>query len=428
MNQNFNRTAIGDGVYFSRVCDTKFKHNRITASLFLPLDEKTATENAIVPFILRRGSAAYPDFTRLNLRLCELYGASLSCDVAKYGSYQALELTISAIDDRFTPDSSPVTQECAQLLTEILLRPNMPGGVFNEKDVEVEKLELVDTIESLLNDKRSYALTRCRSLLCEGEPVALEKYGNIEAARALTPEQAARAYERAIQTAHIEIMFIGCGDGQAALDIFTKELSGRKRSPIALEKQRWKELDGAGEPKQKTERLDVAQGKLVIGMRVPPAADDSDILATSLMSAVFGGTPNSRLFVYVREKLSLCYYCASRFDKISGLLFVDSGVEPQNRDKAQEEILRQLDIVREGGFTDEEMQAALLLMQTSRAAVGDSLGALESWYMTQIVCGEDSSPADESQRLEKITREQVMQAAGRVKADAIYFLTGKEAQ
>lgn len=426
MNQTLERTGIGEGVYFSRVTDPKFKHNRMTASLILPLERKTVTENAIIPFLLRQGSEKYPDFTQLNRRLCALYGASLSCDVAKYGAYQALELTVSAIDDRFSLENEPLVQECAALLMEILLKPKMKDGAFYAEDVELEKQQQIDAIESLFNDKRSYALSRCREILCEGEPVSIEKYGFIEEARALDGSAAARAYRRAIETARIELMCTGCGDGKQAKDIFTKAFEGFRRSPITVEKQAWKK--GEGKAKDKTEQIDVSQSKLVIGMRVPPLQEEQDILAMSLMSALYGGTPNSRLFLYVREKLSLCYYCASRFDRISGLLFVDSGVEQKNRQKAQDEILHQLDIVRAGDFTEQDLTAARLLMQTSRSAVGDSLGGLENWYMTQIMCGGERSPEEESEMLEKITKEQVVEAARRVGPDAIYFLTGKEAQ
>ena len=165
-----------------------------------------------------------------------------------------------------------------------------------------------------------------------------------------------------------------------------------------------------------------------MGFRTGEIKDRRAFGGMRMMVALFGGTPTSRLFTYVREKLSLCYYCAARFDRLTGLMFVDSGVEKQNGRKAYDEILRQLDCVRRGEFTDEELTATRLLMQTSLEAVGDSLSATEEWYLTQIVGGAQYSAKDESALLDEVTREDVIAAAGQVTLDTVYFLTGKEAE
>lgn len=429
MSEQLIRERICDGVWFSSVTDPKFKHNRITVNLVTPLDKDTVTENALVPFLLRKGCKSCPDFTRLNRRLCELYGASLSCDVAKYGGNQVLELSIYGVDDRFTPDGLDMTRRCAQLLTEILLEPAFEDGAFRAADVDLEKQQLADAIESLLNDKRSYALTRCRQAMCRDEAVAIEKYGDIDEAKALTPEKAARAYRRLLDTAQIEIMFTGCGMPQVARDIFAAAFAGKTRRPVepvtayyGVMPQREEEI------REVVEKMDVAQGKLVLGMRAGSLPDQRALMATRLMTAIYGGTPNSRLFVYVREKLSLCYYCAARFDRLTGLMYVDSGVEIANRQKAQDEILRQLGMLRAGEFSKDEERAALLLMQNSLSAVTDSLGAVGDWYMTQILYGGCDSPAQESEMLAQVTTEEIIEAADRVALDTVYFLTAKEGQ
>lgn len=186
MNDRFQRESIGDGVWFSSVTDPKFKHNRISANLLVGLESETASVNAALPFILRRGCRSCPDFTMLNQKLCELYGASLSCDVSKFGGYQVLELSIYGIDDRFTLDNAPLARECAALLCDVLLDPKLSDGAFDEQDTALERQQLVDTIEGQINDKRLYALTRCKSLMCAGEPIAVDKYGSIPDAKAIT--------------------------------------------------------------------------------------------------------------------------------------------------------------------------------------------------------------------------------------------------
>lgn len=425
MNKQLEREALCNGVYFNNVTDSKFKHNRITVSLLTDLNAQTAADNAVVPYILRKGSAACPDFTKLNQKLCALYGASLSCGVSKYGGCQSLELSIYGVDDRFTLSGEKMIAECAALLTDVLLAPNMPGGLFSASDVELEKQQVIDEIESLLNEKRAYALSRCKSEMCAGEPIAIEKHGGLEQARAITAQKASDAYRRLLETAQIEIIFTGCGNPAAAREIFTKAFQSVKRAPTPLAPltARAKEQHT---PREVVESFEVAQGKLVLGLRVKMPETPEQFAAMRLMTAVYGGTPNSRLFTQVREKHSLCYYCAARYERLSGLMFVDSGIEIASKQKAQEEILRQLEIMQQGGFIDEELTAAKLLLCNSLQSVGDSLGAIEDWSMSQIMAGTNDTPAQEAALLEAVTREQVIEAAKTVWLDTIYFLTGKE--
>lgn len=426
MSNQFLRETLCDGVYFGSVTDPKFKHNRITASLVTALDKAAVTENAIVPFLLRKGCGSCPDFTGLNQRLCELYGASLSCDVSKFGGYQVLDLSIYGVDDRFTLGEDHITEACARLLTDILLDPKLVDGKFDAADVALEKQQIIDTIESQINDKRAYAVRRCKEIMCEGEALAIDKYGSIEDAQKVTPELATEAYRRLVKTAQVEITFVGCGDPASAKKIFADAFKKVERVPESCEIG--KTAPKAERVREITDEMDVSQSKLVLGLRTGEIKDRRAFGAMRMMTALFGGTPNSRLFVYVREKLSLCYYCAARYDRLTGLMMVDSGVEKANKAKAYDEILRQLDVMKRGEFTDEEVTATRLLLQTSLNSVGDSLGAIDEWYMAQTLSGMSASPEEESRLMDEVTREDIIKAAQQVTLDTVYFLTGKEAE
>lgn len=426
MNDRFQRESIGDGVWFSSVTDPKFKHNRISANLLVGLESETASVNAALPFILRRGCRSCPDFTMLNQKLCELYGASLSCDVSKFGGYQVLELSIYGIDDRFTLDNAPLARECAALLCDVLLDPKLSDGAFDEQDTALERQQLVDTIEGQINDKRLYALTRCKSLMCAGEPIAVDKYGSIPDAKAITARSAAEAYRRVVETAQVELFFVGSGDPAEAKETFRKAFSGIRRSPAALEKVQT--ALRADRVREQTDEMDVAQSKLVMGFRTGEIKDRRAFGGMRMMVALFGGTPTSRLFTYVREKLSLCYYCAARFDRLTGLMFVDSGVEKQNGGRPTTRSSASSTVCAGANSPTRSSPPPAWLMQTSLEAVGDSLSATEEWYLTQIVGGAQYSAKDESALLDEVTREDVIAAAGQVTLDTVYFLTGKEAE
>ena len=159
------RECIAPGVYFSAITDKKFKHNRMSVNLIAKLDRQKVTGRAVVPFILRQGSKNCPDFTQLNKRLCDLYGASLGAGVDKFGEYQIIALGMIGVDSRFTLQGEDMVRACAGLLAEILLEPNITDGKFDKKNTELEKQNLLDTIQAEINDKRTYAWIRCRDVM-----------------------------------------------------------------------------------------------------------------------------------------------------------------------------------------------------------------------------------------------------------------------
>lgn len=426
MSSQMVREMLCEGVYLNTITDVKFKSNRISCNLVLPLDEATVADTAVVPFVLRKRFRDCPDFTRLNERLCELYGAALDADVRKYGAYQILNVSIQSLDDRYTLENEPIVAECAKLASNLLLDPYFVDGVFDERDFALEKQYLIDTIESEINDKRDYAVSRCQSLLFAGEPFAIKKYGTKAAAEKITPQSATKAYHEAVKKAVVEIMFIGCGDSSGAAKIFKESFQRQDRAPFAYKDVPTKHT--ADQVTEHIQHMDVSQSKLVMGFRVGELANSDEANASKMMSALFGGTPFSRLFLNVREKYSLCYYCVSRFDKATGTLLVDSGVEEQNKQKAQDEILKQLEIVRQGEFEQEELDNTLLALINALKSTSDTLGGMENWYLTQILGGTNQSPTENAEQISHITKEDIMRAAQRVTLDTVYFLTGKEGQ
>lgn len=426
MNNSFTREELAPGVGFSSVRDTKFKHNTITINLIVPLSKETAAGYALLPSLLRKGSRTCPDFTKLEQTLCDLYGAALSGDVTKYGEYQILSASITSIDDRYTLAGEEISGRCADLLGDMVLDPNIVNDAFPEEDFRLEQQYLIDTIEAEINEKRGYALRKCRDAMCEGTRLAVPKYGTVADARALTPALAAAHYRRLIDTARVEILFTGCGDPQSAREKFRERFAALERHPAGFEPRPI--VERAGEVRSLEERMEIAQSKLVLGMRPGDVSSRDKQDAMRMMTALYGGTPFARLFVNVREKLSLCYYCAARFDQATGILLVDIGVEKENREKAQKAILRELDAIAKGEFTDEELASTKLAYANSLKSVGDSLAATESWYLTQILRGRGESPEQELAAMDKVGRAQVEQAAAGVTLDTVYFLTSKEAK
>ncbi len=291
MSQELNRVRLGEGVHFTSIRDRKFKHNCISINLLTPLEEETVTVNAILPYLLRRGSKNCPDFTKLEQTLCELYGASLSADVGKTGGHQLLTCSIVGIDDRFALEGESVSAGCARLLGEILLAPNITQGAFPEEDFRLEQQNLIDTILADINDKRAYTVNQCRALMNEGSPLAIPKYGWVEKAREITPQAAAERYARLIDTAMVEIFFVGCGEPDGAREEFSRLFGALERHPVPFSLPPI--VEKAGAVKEKTVEMEIAQSKMAMGFRTGALAEKKQIDAAKLMSYLYGGRPLS---------------------------------------------------------------------------------------------------------------------------------------
>lgn len=422
-SKTLNRQQLGEGIAFSSVQDEKFRHNSISVNIIAPLSPEKASATALLPSLLRKGCATLPDYTMLERQLCELYGASLSGGVMKYGASQIIDCSISFIDDAYTLEGEVISARCADLLGDILLCPKMTDGIWDSQDFELERKNLIDSIEAEINEKRTYAINRCAAIMFEGSVMSTQRLGTAEGAKALTPAIVAERYREIMDIGRIEIIFTGCGDPAPAMEKFRQRFAGLHRHPCTIEKA---VLPPASGVKSVTKRMDISQGKLVLGMRAGELDGSVQVDSAKLMTLLYGGTPSSRLFVNVREKLSLCYYCAARFDRSTATMMVDIGVEHQNRDKAQTAILEQLEVLAKGGFEDRELTETKLSYINGLRSISDSLSAIENWYLMQILNGGNRSPEEEAAAMETIDREQISAAAAKVTLDSVYFLTGNE--
>ncbi len=418
------RKEIGNGAFFSFVTDPKFKSDRISLCFVTPLKKETATVNALVPFVLRKGCRSCPDFTELNKRLALMYGAILDADVAKHGGNQIIQVSLQFTDDRFAIGGEKMAETAAKLLSDIAFDPNLDeNGFFPEIDLELEREFLIDTIESDLNDKRVYAIGKALGLLYEDEPFGIKRYGYVEDAKAITSESLAKAWKDLVKNSGIEIMFAGPGDPIGAEKVFEERIALLEREPITAKKPKMVDYSPL---KEGEESLDIVQGKLVMAFRLGAPETEEEKNAARMLSAIYGGTAFSKLFMNVREKMSLCYYADSHFERSSGVLIVDCGIEFENREAAQNEIIRQLELLGEGDFSDEELENTRMAVANSLGSVGDTLYSIESWFMPGILEGKIVTPEEDLCEMKAVTREDVIAMAKRAKLAAVFFLKGGE--
>ncbi len=419
---SIKRKIIADGVFFDSIKDSRFKTMKISANIIVPLSEKTASANALLCGVLSRSCKAYPDFTKLSKKLCSLYGANLNASVRKSGDRQILSLSATGLDDRYAFAGESIAKELSLLLCSVIFEPNLNDNVFVESEVEQERRQLFDLIDSEYNDKRIYANGQLIKNMCANEVFGLKRYGTVEKINEVTPSSLYDTWQNLLKTAIFEIMYIGDSTSDKAVEVFTEAFSNVERMPVALSNEIVRSAD---EVKHVTEEMELSQSKLVIGFRTDCAVPDKEVNATRLMCAILGGTANSKLFCNVREKQSLCYYCASRYNMQKGILSIDSGVEGENLEKAEKAILKEVADMKRGEITDFEIEATKMAVINSFNSSNDTVSGIESWYSNQLLNDEFKSIEELSAEINAITKEEIIKAAQKLTLDTVYVLKNK---
>lgn len=424
MQQHWKRLA--DGVELAVRQTGQFKTGLLSATLTIPLRADTAAAGALIPEVLSRASKNYPDMEKLSSAADALYGASLGPAVRQRGESQCVSFLCNFIDDRYALDGSAVLEPAAELMGEILLNPAVCEGIFRRDYVESEGANLADRIRARMNDKRGWAIFRLIQEMCAGEAYAVDKLGDEDQARSMTAERLWAAYQSLLREAKVTFYYGGAAEPERVEDavrrVFGPLLTGRT-APVDCRV----EAEPKGPVRTVTDSMDVTQGKLALGFRtggVTMASEDYPALL--VCNALFGGSASSKLFLNVREKMSLCYYASSVVDKIKGLMVVSSGVEFSQFDRAQEAILAQLDAVKRGDFTGEELTAAVRSVANNLRGRRDSQGQMEDDQLTRLLFHAAQEREELIGAVESVTADQVVQAARRLKLDTVYRLAGKE--
>lgn len=424
MKKQLFRREIYSDVNVNVLKNERFKTGRISVTMFLPLDKITVSTYALLPSVLTNSCRRYPDFSTLNKQLEVLYGASLFSDVNKIGDLQALTVGVSFLDDKFALEGENLSSQLTQLLCDILFDPLLENGTFKAENVNQEKRQLIEQIDAEFNDKRILAKIRCEQLMCKDEKFGIHRLGDKESASAITPDDIFEAWKNVLKTARIEIMLLGDLNENSAIDVFESAFAKIKRSnTVRCETQIIKE---ATTVKEQYDDMDIAQSKLVMGFRTYAALTDPEVMATRVAVALFGATPQSKLFLNVREKLSLCYYCSAKYDRNKGIMMVQSGVEKKNLEKAKTEILNQLDEIKKGNFTEAELDDTKRSLANSYRTIGDFLSGLENFYLSQAFDGQFLPPEEFVENMYKTSREDVINAAQKITLDTVYALVGNE--
>ncbi len=424
MINKIKRSTLSNGVTADFIPTARFKTARLSVSFYLPIREDTASAYALLPFILTGCGKEYPTSRIISRELDNLYNASLSCECTKIADMQVLSVAITCMENKYALDGSDIVLKCVNMLSSLIFNPLCDQGGFDEQNFEKEKRLMIERIDSEINNKRSYALNRCVAEMCKGEPCSIARYGSREGQVNLTRKELYAAWETLLRTAYVRIGYLASEENEKVFDILGKAFNEIDRKVCEINEPI---VNPAKESISEIfDRMPVKQGKLVMGFRTDIHGSDKDTYKVMVTTDLFGGGPYSRLFDNVREKMSLCYYCAARANRGKGYMTVDSGVEFDNMDKTLNEVLNQLGIVCSGEFDGEVLAASKRALCDTFHGVEDSQTLIDRWYADRVFTADAPSPDEVAELINSVTEDDVIETAKSFKLDTVYRLLGQE--
>ena len=401
--------------------DTRFKQGALSLQFLRPMCREEAALNALLPAVLLRGSKSAPDMRAITLCLDDLYGASVGALVRRIGDIQTTGLTCGFIDEKFTLDADRILAPMAAFLEEILLDPVTEKGAFSSDYVRSEQQNLIWALEAQRNDKRSYAGNQLLKRMCQKDSYGIPRLGEIPQVEAITAESLYRHYRKIITESPVHVFYVGSEEPEKVAQLLKPLLSKLAKAPIRLPEQTALREPCCGEQE---EVLDVAQGKLCMGFSTPITLRDPRYAAVQVCNTILGAGMTSKLFMQVREKMSLCYDIGSGFHGSKGIMTVSAGIEFDKKQTVQDQVLRQLDAICQKDVTDQELTAAKEALLSNLRATHDSPGAIEGYYASAAISGIGMDTEQFQQAIQAVTLEDVAQAAKTLALRSVYFLRG----
>ncbi|PEQ93834.1 peptidase M16 [Bacillus sp. AFS006103] len=402
----------------------KYKTNTLIWKMKAPLTNVDVTKRALLPQVLQSSTKKYPTTTALRSYLDELYGATFFVDLSKKGEYHIMSFSIEIANEKFLSDPSPLLKKGFELLAEILTNPNIKDNAFDQDTVVKEKRTQKQRIQSVFDDKMRYSNVRLIQEMCKGEPYALEVNGDAADVEAITAENLYEYYKSAFLNDEMDLFIIGDVNEEEVKSYASELLHFEDRESKKLVPQ---EINRANDVKEIKEEQDVKQGKLNIGYRSNIVYGDPDYFALQVFNGIFGGFSHSKLFINVREKASLAYYAASRLESHKGLMMVMSGIDLKNYDQAVGIIHEQLEAMKKGDFTDQELEQTKAVIQNQILETIDTSRGLTEILYHNVVAATNINLDTWLEEMQKVTKEEIVEVAKKIQMDTIYFLTGTEA-
>ena len=417
------KKEIQNNINLYYIPDEKYKTVSMSTFLHRKLSRDEATLNALLSKILTMGTEKHNNISELNLYAEELYGMLYDVNITKKAYAQSIVCTVNFLSDKYLEQSIDV--DAAGFMLDFIFRPYAKDGAFDEAYLDIEKQNLKDDIEGLVNDKRSYANFRCIEEMCKGEDNAVFEFGYLEDIDDIDEKSLYEHYKKIVTSSPIDIFVVGNIDIEKIIHYIKDYLANfefniKPIAPCSVDHTRVKNV------RYVEDEFEVNQGKLAMGLRTSISVEDELYYALLVGNSIFGAGAHSRLFNTVREQMSLCYYASSRLDKFRAIMLISSGIEFKNFEKARDEIIKQLENISKGDFSEDEFSVSKDFIVNSYKSYKDSPYLMKDYYLGHCFSSNTDTIDEAIEKIQNVSKDDVIKAMAAVSLDTVYFLKGKE--
>lgn len=416
------RVKLGNGIFLNLIKTNKFKSNLLSYYFIRPLNRDEVTRNSLVPLVLKRGTEDLNSSIQIEKAFEDMYGANYSSSVNKRGERHVIRFSAEWANGKYLNDNEQ-NSKVVELLRKIIYNPYIENNAFKKEYVDQEKENHKIRIESKINDKRSYAVNRCIEEMCKYEDFSIYSLGYIEDIDSINEINLYKQYENLLNTSQIEIFYVG--DYDEDFENYLIDSNSVEREDV-VDIIREKITASVEQKNMVEESLDVNQGKIVIGYRTGIPFEDELYNSLLIASDILGGGPNSKLFRNVREKESLAYYISSSVIKYKSIMLIDGGIEFENYQKTVNIINTQIEELKAGDFSDDDIEISKKSIKTSLESIRDSIFHISEFFLSQIIGKDSRNLKQVIEGFENVNKEQIIEAANKINIDTIYFMNGKK--
>lgn len=402
--------------------NNNFKSNVIATFLLTDLNREEVTKNALIPAVLRRGTEKLKTMKEISTYMNDMYGAVFDASVDKIGDKQSIQLYLSVIDNNYALEGENLLSKALYFIYDVLYHPKLENHAFDEKYVEGEKETLRELIKGKINNKGAYANARCLEEMLEDDPYALYKYGYEEDLEKITPENLYAHYQKLLKEGEIHFYISGNVDQEKILTFFYENFERKEENYPEIIRTKKANIDFE-KVKEVTEHMDVVQGKLVLGYDVKVPLTAKSFYTMLVYNAILGSSSNSKLFQNVREKASLAYTIRSSYIKHKGILMISAGIESGKYEKALELTKIQVDDMKKGNFTDDDIIDAKVFLENLFTSCLDDQTTMIELGIGQFVAGVNDNIEEMIDNIKKVSKEEIIQIANEIKLEMVYYLT-----
>ena len=406
----------------------RFKMSRLSFNFIFPADAERSPRIKLMLATVMRGCEKYPTVVDINKRLDELYGATVTWRASSVGEKHVFRISSEILSNkyRFEGDDESIVGSVCEVITDILFAPlRSCDGLLSKENFESERRLAIDALKAKINDQKAYAADNCKTLMFKGHSAGIPIDGTVELLEKITLEEISESLGYFLQNSVIECYYTGSDDVDEVISSVSEKFASIGRGEIAsLEKERAFLPEDSAKIKQLDETMRVSQSRLNIGCIGGAVMSDSEYYAMSLFNEIFGGSSVAKLFMNVREKQSLCYYCYSSYGSATGTLMISCGIKCENRERAMAEIEKQLSEMQKGHFDDSDIETAKRTIISGLSQIYDSPAAIEAFKFRRFLAGICETPEQAAEGIGAVSKDDIVSAANKIRISAIYFLEG----